>query len=63
MNEVNTVERPVMPPMWELTNEGRRLRCNYCVKQFYTSPDFSKHWNACPVRIRAGYIEPVIYAA
>lgn len=54
---------PDKPPYWAFTHEGRSMHCNYCAIQFYTRQDFSKHWNACPARIRAGYIEPAIYAS
>lgn len=40
-----------------MTLEERSRYCSYCMKLFDTAPLFAVHWDECPVRIRAGYIE------
>lgn len=56
-------EPPVREPGWALTTEGRQCHCNYCHKQFLSRAEFSRHFQQCPVRVKAGFVEPTIYAA
>lgn len=38
-----------------MTTIGQRQRtCNYCSIEFATPEQFRAHWDACPVRIKAG---------
>lgn len=38
--------------------EWRQQTCSYCVIHFKTQPEFKAHWKMCPIRIRAGHIDP-----
>lgn len=40
---------------------GEKWRtCSYCDKLFKTAELFADHWRACPIRIKLGYIQPVL---